>query len=770
MRNRFKGLTLLAGLLLQAAALTAQSPLSGRYTINANEATAGTNYQTFNEVVTALTINGIAGPVVLAVVKGSGPYHEQVIIPAIAGASASNTITFDGNGEKLYAEASSSTQRAVVKLDGADYITLYQLDIEAREGDEEYGYGVHLINDADYNTIRKCTIRGVFNEVSSNNGCGITFSGNHNRATSNAAANCDFNRIDSNVITGGYHGIAVTSLDDAFIYGNSITNNVIKDFAAMGIYTSASHNAIIAGNDISRPTATTSDEDFVGGIWLAPGCTGIKVTGNRIHHLFVVQTWSPPSCWGITIRASHGTADSLNVYSNNLLYAFGGESEQFGIQLSPTGSDATYSKIYHNTVLLDDAAVTAAARTYCMHVAAPDLTGVEIKNNIFSIQRTTSQVGFGLYISSNEPLPALACDYNDILVDNTTGFMKTAYVAGVQYRTLANWQAAYGKDAHSLAIDPLFTDKATGNYLPAATAMDNKGTAAGVLRDIVAARRNTSNPDIGAYEFGCEATTVVVEPDSVAVCAGEKAVFTVKNPQSGFTYEWYTASETTTPAGTGTQFTTGAITAGAPYVYYSEAVTATGCGSGVRTPVKAAGLQKLSAAPVVVTGAVTAESVVFTWQAVPGTKEYLVSRNYRDFVTPSTGKLGLSHTVNGLNAGDTLSLVVKATADLACQATLSDSAFARTLSYRFFVPNMFTPNGDGQNDQLFVYGRTIQAMRMMIFNQWGQKVFETTDQQRGWDGIFNGKPATIGVYAYVITVSFGGGNTQTGKGSISLIR
>jgi|GEM_PF-140000 len=66
-----------------------------------------------------------------------------------------------------------------------------------------------------------------------------------------------------------------------------------------------------------------------------------------------------------------------------------------------------------------------------------------------------------------------------------------------------------------------------------------------------------------------------------------------------------------------------------------------------------------------------------------------------------------------------------------------------------FIPTAFSPNADGKNDIFFV--RTIVPLsdiRFMIFNRWGEKVFETNDLTAGWDGMYKGKSAEAGAYSY----------------------
>lgn len=86
------------------------------------------------------------------------------------------------------------------------------------------------------------------------------------------------------------------------------------------------------------------------------------------------------------------------------------------------------------------------------------------------------------------------------------------------------------------------------------------------------------------------------------------------------------------------------------------------------------------------------------------------------------------------------------------------------------VPNAFTPlTGDG-NSRVFVRGFGIAKMRFIIWNRWGQKVFETNDQNIGWDGKFKGTVQPMDVYAYTLDVEFFDGTKANKKGDITLIR
>ncbi len=87
-----------------------------------------------------------------------------------------------------------------------------------------------------------------------------------------------------------------------------------------------------------------------------------------------------------------------------------------------------------------------------------------------------------------------------------------------------------------------------------------------------------------------------------------------------------------------------------------------------------------------------------------------------------------------------------------------------------FVPNAFTPNGDGENDKLFVRGLYIETLLFRVYNRWGEKVWETTDQTLGWDGTFQGRDCDPAVFDYYYQVTCPGGAEYFKKGNITLIR
>ncbi len=115
------------------------------------------------------------------------------------------------------------------------------------------------------------------------------------------------------------------------------------------------------------------------------------------------------------------------------------------------------------------------------------------------------------------------------------------------------------------------------------------------------------------------------------------------------------------------------------------------------------------------------------------------------------------------------------TSDANCNDILTKTAYievleAIVLSDEWFVPNAFSPNGDGYNDQFLLRGNGLTKVKMAVYNQWGELVFESSDQSLGWNGMHHAKPAQIGTYVYLISFLDQFGEAIQASGHITLLR
>ncbi len=232
-KNAFGFLKSLFVIIAIVGSSTAFAQLSGSYTINADSATKGKNYKSFNDFVSALSTGGINGATSVDVVKGSGPYSENVVFDSVKGASSTNTITINGNGEKIATTNDSFT----IQMNRANYFTIKNLIIESAGT----GRGIRcfqFLNGASNNTVSNCELIISKYTGTANSSAYIAFTasttgntaGNHgsnNTFTSNKMWN------DSNSGSGPYYGI-IDYRSSA--YASTTGNNVFQDNEVQDVY------------------------------------------------------------------------------------------------------------------------------------------------------------------------------------------------------------------------------------------------------------------------------------------------------------------------------------------------------------------------------------------------------------------------------------------------------------------------------------------------------------------------------------------------------
>lgn len=142
--------------------------------------------------------------------------------------------------------------------------------------------------------------------------------------------------------------------------------------------------------------------------------------------------------------------------------------------------------------------------------------------------------------------------------------------------------------------------------------------------------------------------------------------------------------------------------------------------------------------------------------------------------SPSTGLSDptIANPIILLPAGtDSITYTVRVTGDGGCFAEDQIKVKVFAGGPQIFIPSGFTPNGDGKNDVLrpITVGIT-QLNYFSIFNRWGQRIFNTTELNKGWDGNFKGAPQPAGTYVFQAEGIDYLGNRVYKKGTAVLIR
>lgn len=131
----------------------------------------------------------------------------------------------------------------------------------------------------------------------------------------------------------------------------------------------------------------------------------------------------------------------------------------------------------------------------------------------------------------------------------------------------------------------------------------------------------------------------------------------------------------------------------------------------------------------------------------------------------TTSTLPIRHFFNETRKYTTCLIAIN---QFGCRDTTCQDLQARVVPV-LDIPNAFTPNGDGINDRVFVRGFGIAKMNWRIFNRWGALVFQTTNRNEGWDGVYKGGRQPTEVYHYVLDVEFVDGTKTQKKGDITLL-
>lgn len=495
----------------------------GTYTINSAAATGGTNYASFTAAISAMSL-GITGPVVFNVVAGSGPYTEQVTIGNITGASAANTIKFNGNGATVQYSA-SATYNGVLMMNGAKFVKFDSLTFKGLNA--TYGTGAILYNACANDSITRCTfdLTALTSTASTNFGIRIASTASSTSTTASGATDTYIggNTIAGAVGSGGpYYGF--------YSYGpstnNVYNNNYVSNFYLYGMYVAYAADVTSQDNIITRETKTSVAYCY--GFYLYYSKGGCKVIGNRVRSLGGA-TAGTTYCYPLYIYYSTGTAAKPILVSNNVVYNMT-LAATYGIRLYYSD----YINLYSNTVSMD-VPVNYSSTVYGINAYAGDYCNV--KNNNVSITGGGTGTKYGNYFYSNTNHTS---DYNNIYVNSTqSGSQFYGYLTS-DFATLAAFQTANPTfEANGRNANPQFVAPATGNFTPGNTALIGAGQNLSTLvpTDINGQPRANA-PTIGAFEAGPSGTnnasiaSTLVGP-SGNFCTGAQPVKVTVNNAGG---------------------------------------------------------------------------------------------------------------------------------------------------------------------------------------------------------------------------------------------
>ena len=454
--------------------VTCPGPLSGSYTINKLAAPSTTNFTSFASMAARLNMCGISGPVSINVAAGTGPYTEQVELRQIAGASAANTITLNGNGNVLQF-APASTANYLVRLNGTDYFRLQNLTLTSTSA--SYGWGVHLFNNANFNTLQGLTIN--LSAASAGSGlAGVVASA----ATSSAISpglNASHLQVLNTVINGGYYGISIAGDISAKAAGIVLSNNQVNNAYYYGIYLLNLDAAQASGNTVTMRTGNANSY----GMYLNNIDNSFQLKANRVIR---------PGRYGVYLGNSNALASTVRAQVSNNMIGGGFQNAAaavYGLYVLNTDR----ANIWYNSLHTDNGTAGSAA-----FYATSTSTALDVRNNSFAYGAAAA--GYALY--------APAASFTSLNYNNYYSTGSKFVFFGADKADLAALQATApaGHDVNSWQGNPGYLSATDLHINAAFTQLANRAQPIATVATDIDGQPRSGTSDIGADEYVLPAT------------------------------------------------------------------------------------------------------------------------------------------------------------------------------------------------------------------------------------------------------------------------
>jgi hypothetical protein len=414
-------------------------PLNGTKTIGGN----APDYTTINAAISALNTQGIDGAITFKI--RDGIYNEVLVFRPTVGASAINTITFEGESQDSAAViingATTANRQNSVRLDTVSFFTLKHVTI--RQNANVNNNAIVFINKGKYCTISNCELRGHNSSTSS--------------ATDYAIQGCNDSNlvIRSCLIQGASEGLVISN--PTFSHRNVLIENC-------KIFTSGDNINMIQG------AFAVIRNNYIVGRVLLQQTSRCEVSGNLIFNM--LQSIS-----------SNGWSNYKMRIFNNVIR---GGSYQGTVSYGFWAATSSNFDFINNTIYMD-----SPINGYCIYVD-PSSGGIRIMNNII-YRKDTSSINYIMRYPTVEATPGyIISDYNT--------FYRSLGQFSNSYNSLQAFTTATGLDSNSTVMQPIFASDtllipSVANHLLAPSSNTN------ILTDIVGNIRNTTVVTKGAYEM-----------------------------------------------------------------------------------------------------------------------------------------------------------------------------------------------------------------------------------------------------------------------------
>ncbi|MCX6350770.1 MAG: PKD domain-containing protein [Bacteroidetes bacterium] len=470
--------------------------MNGSYSIGSS----GT-YTTFTAAVKDLVGKGLCGPVTFNVANGK--YNEQIVIPAIMGSSAKNTVTFQSNSldstkvNLYYPATTSAASNYTVKFDNTANIIFRKMTLSrSTVSTNSFATIINLANNNNNLIFENNIIRSIASSSAASSQSAI-YSDNF-LDTSITVRN-------SKIVKGGY-GLYLwnTGFGSAYSAYLNVNNNLFDSIYASAVYLNYYDSVHISGNTITNLSSTSS-----AAIYLYYYLYGNNyVERNKIYNV--------KSQYGIYLFNFTTGGDSTLIFNNFITLS---NSIANGIYIYTSGHLA--ATFYNSIVITSGGGVTSYATNFIAYSGVHTV----FNNNLINYGKGVAIYGYSAGFSNS--------DFNNLYSKGTyVGiFYNSSTGTTTNCKALSDWQTASGFDASSISKDPGFI---SNNDLHLKSNTVKFGVPYWISYDIDGNPRSGAKTSIGAHEYQPFAhdlsLTAVVSP--VANSCGDsftKAVVSITN-------------------------------------------------------------------------------------------------------------------------------------------------------------------------------------------------------------------------------------------------
>lgn len=438
------------------------------YTGYRDTLTVGGSSPMFTDIqsaVDALVSTGVCGPTFVKI--RPGVYSEQVLIRAIPGSSATNTVTFisstNDSSDVTINFSANSSNNYTVRFNDASNIVFKHITIEAVN--TTYANAVSIIGSAVNLSFSNCHFIGISSSSSSSNYYTLY---RNISASTDVTQQIHFNQCR---ISNGSRGMFFNNSSTFLLDGFSVKKCVFENNYYYNLYSQYSKNVTISQNYFERSN-TSSSSGY--GLYLYYSIDSLRILQNKI-----VQ--NNGSAGGIYLYNSFGSSSNRQLIANNFLSNSTSSTSYYAIRTEYCSyQDIVFNNLYQNTT---------NTSSYGMYLYEGGNNKL-LYNNIYNGNK-----GIPLYVYSSNSNSLTKSDRNNFY--NNGGLLASVYNNSIN--AIADLKSLK-LDSNSISVNPNYTSSTDLHVYNS----ELKGKArpfAGITNDFDGATRNTSTPDIGADEF-----------------------------------------------------------------------------------------------------------------------------------------------------------------------------------------------------------------------------------------------------------------------------